>query len=117
MRPIPDTVLGDNHPVVQLLEGHGHGLKGQHHTLPLQLLPSFQWGHRGSETGLEGGSEGCHYAVKGRVVEGLNGGVFSDQREVELAVTLLRLELLHFELRLNTNFRNWSFQCRCKRSQ
>ena len=42
MGSVLGTVLGYGHPVVQLLEGHGHGLKGQHHTLALQLLPSLQ---------------------------------------------------------------------------
>ncbi len=32
--------LGNLHPVVQVFECHGHGLKRQHHALSLQLLPT-----------------------------------------------------------------------------
>ena len=31
--------LGYLHPIVQVLEGHGHRLERQHHALSLQLLP------------------------------------------------------------------------------
>jgi len=32
--------LGNLHPVVQVLESHGHGLERQHHALSFQLLPT-----------------------------------------------------------------------------
>ena len=37
--------LGYLHPVVQVLECHGHGLERQHHALSLQLLPTQKARH------------------------------------------------------------------------
>lgn len=55
------TDLGNLHPVVKVLEGHGHGLERQHHALSLQLLPT----QKGNTTSHEGNAllEGKCYIV------------------------------------------------------